>query len=81
MAVYYGERSIVLRHHPLTQRLDTDTRAMSFGQLLPRQCRAKVRIALANQGQHRAMEHFAKLAGGGKPGTAQYPSVAQLPQT
>src|SRR5260370_21410883 len=44
-------------HHPVPQRLDADIQAVNLGQLLGRQARTKIGIALAHDSQDRRAEH------------------------
>ena len=46
--------------HPLPQRLDAEIQAVNLGQLLGRQGRTKIGIALAHDGQHGLAEHRTK---------------------
>ena len=43
--------------HPLPQRLDAEIQAVKLGQLLGRQGRAKIGVALTDDGQHSLAEH------------------------
>jgi hypothetical protein len=43
--------------HPLPQGLDAEIQAMKFGQLLGRQGRTKIGVALTDDGQHSLAEH------------------------
>src|ERR1700674_699171 len=48
--------------HPLPQRLDPEIQAMKFRQLLGRQGRAKIGVALTHNGQHGLPEHRTQSA-------------------
>jgi hypothetical protein len=54
--------SPAVRHHPLTECLDTDAQAMSLDQLLHHERRTEIRIVFADQGQHRVAKGLATLA-------------------
>ena len=43
--------------HPLPQRLDAEIQAVKLGQLLGRQCRTKIGVALTHDGQHDLSEY------------------------
>jgi hypothetical protein len=49
-------------NHPLPQRLDPEIQTMKLGQLLGRQGRTKIDIALAHDGQHGLAEHRTQSA-------------------
>jgi hypothetical protein len=46
--------------HPLPQGLDAEIQTVKLGQLLGRQCRAKIGVALAHNRQHGLAEHRTK---------------------